>query len=105
VVVASENYPEAPITGRRIEGAEPSSASDDGDVLVFHAATRRLADGAFETTGGRVATIVGRGPSLADARAVAYRGVAEVRLEGAQHRSDVGTLHVGDGQELRDETG
>jgi phosphoribosylamine--glycine ligase len=103
VVVASEGYPEAPISGRRIDGAEPSAASDGGDVLVFHAGTRRLVDGGFETTGGRVVTIVGRGQSIDDARAAAYRGVSDMSLDGGQHRTDIGALHVGDREELRDE--
>jgi phosphoribosylamine--glycine ligase len=89
VVIASEGYPEAPLTGRTIEGAEPSSSADDGDVLVFHAGTRRTADGSYETTGGRVATVVGRGGDLAVARGNAYRGVAEVSLDGGRYRSDI----------------
>ena len=58
VVVASEGYPDSPLTGRPLEGATPSPA-DDGGVLFFHAGTRRRPDGAFETTGGRVVTVVG----------------------------------------------
>ena len=63
VVIASEGYPDAPETGRRIEGAEPATPADDGALLCFHAATRRGLGGAFETTGGRVVTMVGRGSS------------------------------------------
>jgi phosphoribosylamine---glycine ligase len=103
VVVASEGYPDAPITGRQLDGADPASASDSSDLLCFHAGTRRQANGTLETTGGRVATLVGRGPTLADARAAAYRGVDEVGLDGGQWRTDVGALHVDDRQELRDE--
>ena len=105
IVIASEGYPEAAKTGRVLEGAEPSSPADDGDVLCFHAATRRRPDGGVETTGGRVVTLVGRGTSVTEARAAAYRGVAEVSLEGAQFRTDVGKLHVDDRSELRDEAG
>jgi phosphoribosylamine---glycine ligase len=105
VVITSENYPEAPVIGRRLEGAEPSAPGDDGDVLVFHGGTRRSAGGPFETSGGRVATIVGRGPSLADARAAAYRAIEDVRLEGARYRTDIGELHVDDRADLRDEAG
>ena len=105
VVIASEGYPEGPVTGRRLDGADPASASDDGDVLAFHAGTRRLSDRTFETTGGRVATIVGRGPTIEDARAAAYRGVADVQLEGAAWRTDIGALHVDDGQDLDHEAG
>jgi len=105
VVVASEGYPDAPVTGRALDGAEPSSAADDGEVLSFHAATQRRPDGTVETTGGRVVTLVGRAPTLAEARAAAYRGVAELGLEGAKFRTDVGELHVDDRTELGDESG
>ncbi|HUF07045.1 MAG TPA: phosphoribosylamine--glycine ligase [Candidatus Binatia bacterium] len=91
VVIASEGYPDAPITGRAIGGVDPSSPADDGDLLCFHGGTRRV-DGGHETSGGRVVTIVGRGATHAAARAVAERGVAQVSLEGGQHRSDVADL-------------
>jgi phosphoribosylamine---glycine ligase len=105
VVVASEGYPDAPRTGRVLEGADPSSAGDDGEVLCFHAGTRRRPDGTVETTGGRVVTLVGRRSTLDEARAAAYRAVAGVEVEGAQFRTDVGELHVDDRQQLRDEAG
>ncbi len=88
VVIASEGYPDTPITGRRIVGAEPSSASDDGTLLCFHGGTRR-ADGGYETSGGRVVTMVGRGPTIEAARDAAYRGVAEVSLDEGQFRADI----------------
>ncbi len=94
VVVASEGYPLAPFVGRRIEGAEPSSASDDGEVLCFHGATRRRADGAYESTGGRVLTVVGRGVTMADACASAYRGAREVALDGGQYRTDIAAREI-----------
>ncbi|HEX5040335.1 MAG TPA: phosphoribosylamine--glycine ligase [Candidatus Limnocylindria bacterium] len=93
VVVAAQGYPDAPVARRRIDGAEPSTAADDGEVLSFHAGTRRTADG-YETTGGRVISIVGRGETLGQARDAAYRGVAEVRLEGGQHRTDIGAREL-----------
>jgi phosphoribosylamine--glycine ligase len=105
VVVVSEGYPDTPVTGRRLEGAEPSAPADDGDVLVFHGGTNGVAGSSFETTAGRVITIVGRGSTLPDARAAAYRAVEEVRLEGARCRTDVGELHVDDRTDLRDEPG
>ena len=105
VVVASEGYPEAPLTGRVLEGAEPASAADDGAALCFHAGTRRRPDGTVETTGGRVVTIVGRGATLADAREVAYRAINDVALDGGQYRGDVGELHVDDRTELGHEAG
>ncbi|MEP7082500.1 MAG: phosphoribosylamine--glycine ligase [Chloroflexota bacterium] len=89
VVIASEGYPNAPMTSRALDGAEPAGAADDGDLLVFHAATRRLPGGAYESTGGRVVTVVGRGASLRDARETAYRGVAGIALEGGHFRNDI----------------
>ena len=61
VVVASEGYPDAPVTGRSLGGVEPAGAADDGELLCFHAGTVRRADGRYETSGGRVVTMVGRG--------------------------------------------
>jgi phosphoribosylamine--glycine ligase len=96
VVVAAEGYPEAPATGRAIDGVPPAGAADDGDVLVFHAGSRRSDDGGFETAGGRVVTVVGRGPDLGTAREAAYRGVAEVTLESGQHRADIAARELSD---------
>ncbi len=105
VVVASQGYPDAPITGRALDGAEPSAVADDGDVLVFHAGTRRTEGGGFASTGGRVVTVVGRGLDLAAARGAAEAAVASILLEGAQARTDIGAreLHRGNGADLRDE--
>lgn len=95
VVIASEGYPDAPVSGRRVDGAEPSSASDDGDVLCFHAGTRRTADGRYESSGGRALTVVGRGASLEEARGAAYRGVRGMALEGGQYRTDIAQRELG----------
>ncbi len=105
VVIASEGYPDAPISGRRLADAEPSSAADDGELLCFHGATRRTSEGAYATTGGRVVTMVGRGASLEAARDAAYRGVAQVSLAGATHRTDIAAreLPVDDGTPEGDE--
>jgi len=90
VVVAAEGYPSNPITGQELLGAEPTAADDGGPLLRFHAGTRRAGDGSYLSSGGRVVTVVGIGDDLAAAREVAYRGVAEVGLDGGQHRSDIG---------------
>ena len=93
VVLASEGYPDAPVTGRPLGGAEPSSGADDGNLLCFHAGTTATANG-YESSGGRVVTFVGRGSDLAGAREAAYRGVAGCQLAGSQHRSDVALREV-----------
>jgi phosphoribosylamine--glycine ligase len=110
VVMASEGYPDGPLIGRRIEGVDPSTPHDDGPALCFHAATRRTADGGYETAGGRVVSFVGLGATLAEARDAAYRGVAGCGLDGALFRTDIaGTASsgsdVGDGTQLGHEAG
>ncbi len=89
VVLASEGYPENPITGRALGGADPSTADDDGPRLCFHAGTRSVRGG-YATAGGRVATFVGLADEVGAARDVAYAGLAEAELEGGLHRSDIG---------------
>jgi phosphoribosylamine--glycine ligase len=93
VVIASEGYPDLPLVGRRIDGAEPAASTDGGPLLCFHAATRRSGEG-WISTGGRVVTMVGIGPDLARAREIASDGVEGVSLEGSQHRSDIGLREV-----------
>ncbi len=94
VVVAAEGYPSATVSGQRLDGVEPSGIADRGPLLCFHAATRRAGDGGYETSGGRVVTFVGLADDLASAREIADRGVAGCRLDGGQHRSDIGLREV-----------
>ncbi|MGW9628786.1 phosphoribosylamine--glycine ligase [Microbacterium sp. NPDC055521] len=89
VVLASEGYPEAPQTGRMIEGLA-DAASVDG-VSVVHAATG-AADapgGSLVATGGRVLNIVATGSDFADARARAYEAIGRISLDGAHYRHDI----------------
>lgn len=94
VVLASEGYPDQPVTGRALRGADPATPADSGPLLVFHGGTRRR-DGQLESGGGRVATFVGIGADLGAARETAYRGAAECRLDGAQYRTDVAQRELG----------
>ncbi|MEZ4333578.1 MAG: phosphoribosylamine--glycine ligase [Myxococcota bacterium] len=88
VVLASGGYPRDYATGKRIEGLE--ALEQDAQVVVFHAGTRRAADGAgFETAGGRVLGITARGDSVAEAVERAYRAVGRVRFEGMHFRRDI----------------
>ncbi|PRY68150.1 phosphoribosylamine--glycine ligase [Glaciihabitans tibetensis] len=86
VVLASEGYPEDPITGRRIEGLEAATALPD--VTIAHAATAK-SDGHFVATGGRVLSVVALGDSFADARSKAYGALDLISLEGGQFRTDI----------------
>jgi phosphoribosylamine--glycine ligase len=57
---------------------------------VFHAGTARR-DGQIVTAGGRVLTVVGRGPSHRDAIEVAYRAASHIHFDGMQFRRDIGS--------------
>lgn len=86
VVLASEGYPEKPITGRVVSGVDAASAVDG--VHLAHAATADSVDG-LVATGGRVLNVVATGTDFAQARDRAYRALAEVTLAGSHHRTDI----------------
>jgi phosphoribosylamine--glycine ligase len=86
VVLASEGYPEAPVTGRALKGLDAAAAVDG--VHLAHAATRDV-DGGLVATGGRVLNVVGLGTTFAQARDRAYRALADIELEGGQYRTDI----------------
>ena len=87
VVLASRGYPGAFESGKVITGVERAAALPD--TLVFHAGTRKVG-GELHSAGGRVLTVVGRGPTHAEAMARAYAGVACIQFEGMQYRKDIG---------------
>ena len=92
VVIAAEGYPESPVTGGVITGLAEADAVDGVDVL--HAGTR--AEGSeIVASGGRVLSVVGRGATLAEARARAYAAVALIDLPGSHHRSDIAARAAG----------
>lgn len=86
VVLASEGYPADPKTGRQISGIEAAAAVPG--VTILHAATARK-DNQLLATGGRVLSVVARAPDFAEARARAYRALAEIRLDGSHFRTDI----------------
>jgi phosphoribosylamine--glycine ligase len=86
VVLASEGYPDSPITGRPIRGLERALAVEG--VTIAHAATAR-ADGQFVATGGRVLSVVALGSDFATARKRAYEALALIELEGGHYRTDI----------------
>jgi phosphoribosylamine--glycine ligase len=81
VVLAAENYPGRPRVGDVIVGADA-----DG---VLHAGTTRREDGTIVSSGGRVLSVVGTGPDLAEARDAAYTAIKSIRLPGSHFRSDI----------------
>jgi phosphoribosylamine--glycine ligase len=86
VVLASENYPEAPITGRDLRGLEQAESVEG--VHVVHAATAHE-DDSLITTGGRVLSVVGQGSTVSEARTRAYEAMSQIHLEGGHYRTDI----------------
>ena len=88
VVLAAKGYPGDVETGQPIEGLD-RVANECPDVLVFHAGVKEK-DGALVTSGGRVMTLVAKGPTFEAAIGRAYDAVDRVRFEGMQYRRDIG---------------
>ena len=86
VVIASGGYPGPYEKGKAITGLDTL----DDDILVFHAGTRREADGRLVTSGGRAMTVVARGATVTAARDRVYANIERVRFDGARWRSDIG---------------
>lgn len=106
VVMAAENYPNAPSTGDIIRGLNTADGLEDVNILHAGTAlatgpgagfapedaviTEDIAEtGDIVTAGGRVLSIVSLGADLDEARAKAYAAVAEVKWDGQQHRTDI----------------
>ncbi len=88
IVLAAAGYPGAVRTGDAIEGLDEV----DADALVFHSGTVHDRAGRVVTNGGRVLSVVGRGPDLAAAREAAERNAERIRWSGRQRRTDIGVV-------------
>jgi phosphoribosylamine--glycine ligase len=86
VVLAAEGYPASPRKGD-VVAVDPGL--EDEDRWLIHAGTREE-DGHLLTAGGRVAAVVARARTEADARRHAYEGVRQVQWDGMQYRRDIG---------------
>ncbi len=87
VVAAAEGYPSAPRTGDRIHGLAAAAAVPGATVLCAGVAAD--GEGELVTSGGRVIDVVGQGPDLDAARAVAYEAIGHVAWPGLHHRTDI----------------
>jgi phosphoribosylamine--glycine ligase len=87
-VLASGGYPGDYPTGLPIT-IDPDVERRD-DVIVFHAGTRREADGTLVTAGGRVFSVTALGPTVAEAAARSRAAAEGIRFEGRHFRRDIG---------------
>ncbi|WP_418957924.1 phosphoribosylamine--glycine ligase [Streptomyces tritici] len=95
VVVASHNYPGTPRTGDPIAGLAEVAEQDAPHAYVLHAGTKRDGDRVL-SAGGRVLSVTATGSDLAQARERAYAAVGRIRLDGAQHRTDIARKAAGE---------
>jgi len=87
VVLAAGGYPDAPETGKAIDGV--AAAGDVPGAIVFHAGTAKR-EGRLVTAGGRVLTVVGRSRTFKDAIDTAYAAASRIHFDGMQYRRDIG---------------
>lgn len=85
VVMTSAGYPGAYDVGEVIHGLDNP---DVGGAIVFHAGTATNGRN-IVTAGGRVLGISGRGRSLAEAQAAAYRAAKQISFKGCHYRHDI----------------
>ena len=83
VVLASKGYPGSYEKGHEIKGLDRVGSA------VYHMGTK--ADGGrILTAGGRVLFVVGKGATLAEARANALKDVAQIECDNLFYRTDIG---------------
>jgi phosphoribosylamine--glycine ligase len=86
VVLAGPDYPaRSDYSGAAIAGIDDAAA---GGALVFYGGTA-VRDGGLVTNGGRILSVTGVAPGVAEARAHAYEAAAKISFEGMQFRSDI----------------
>jgi phosphoribosylamine--glycine ligase len=86
IVLAGRTYPDKRSAGDPIAGIEAARET----ALVFHSGSRLGPDGGWETDGGRVLTVVARGPDLRAARERAEAAADALTWPGVQRRRDIG---------------
>jgi phosphoribosylamine--glycine ligase len=87
VVIAAEGYPGQPAAGDEITGI--AAAGRVPGAYVLHAGTRTDDAGHLVSAGGRVLNVVGNGPDVATARAVAYQATRQIEMRGSWYRTDI----------------
>jgi len=84
VVMAAEGYPASPRKGDAITG----EGLEDPE-RVLHAGTKR-SNGVFQSNGGRVLNVLGKGDTLDAARENAYATIQGIEFAGGFVRGDIG---------------
>lgn len=85
VMMVSGGYPGAYEKGKEITGTEDVTQS-----ILFHAGTKRDADGNLFTSGGRVIAVSSLAPVMEEALAKSYASIEKIHFDGATLRRDIG---------------
>ena len=85
VMLVSGGYPGSYPKGKVICGTETVKES-----ILFHAGTKRDADGKLATSGGRVIAVSSYGADIPEALECSFRGARTVDFEGKYFRRDIG---------------
>jgi phosphoribosylamine--glycine ligase len=93
VVYAANGYPDEPLTGSVIRALDEARRVEG--VEIFHAGTKRDADGTLRAAGGRVLNVTAIGDTLKGAAARAYTAVNLIDWPGGFCRSDIGWRALG----------
>lgn len=90
VILASKGYPKEYKKGEKV--SIPAELED----IVFNSGLKYLEDGNYETSGGRVLLVTGRGKSLDEAKTEAYNNTAQIKFdnEALFYRNDIGERGV-----------
>lgn len=85
VIATSGGYPESYAKGLEITG----NLNPAGSIL-FHAGTKRDADGRLVTSGGRVIAVTSYGDKVEDALSQSYKAIDELDFDKKYYRRDIG---------------
>ena len=85
VMMVSGGYPGSYEKGKEIKGLDA-----EVDSILFHAGTKKDADGRVLTSGGRVIAASSLGDTVADALAKSFATVDKIDFDGKYFRRDIG---------------
>lgn len=88
VVAASGGYPGPYQKGKPIKGLD--AIEENGEVIVFHAGTKRDEAGRIVTGGGRVLGVTVKDEYLSVAIERAYQIIKKIGFDGIHYRTDIG---------------
>lgn len=85
VVLVSGGYPGSYEKGKVISGLDAINGS-----RIYHAGTKRLANGEVVTNGGRVLAVTSYGNTFQEALKTSLDNAAKIKFEGVNYRRDIG---------------